>query len=689
MVSDEFVYNDKEKGAEGLQLVCRHMADLRDAFPKMNMAANYFRDDENDISLFVLVVMGEMKAPWLNRPASNKHEHVGIVFHVRTTESKLRVKELHFRSEFLTEQCYQKLRTLDLIHTAFTLDVAKKNMENVEKGNKADEVEAVRPLMLLANVSNKQVNAAPKVNEIQRERNRLFLAELEKAREAAREEERAKLTSAELGVPGVVEKEEIVIPGNQNMVNVDNTNNLNDENNEEEDTDDENNEESEEEEVNLNQDPEEVIQRLKAQGLNSNTINRELEFINTEKAERNLQAGGDGYYAAVEQMPVGGQPVYQGYSSCCPPYFGTGKYDPMCQSGGDGYAKVEQIPVGGQPIYQGYSSCCPPAFTTDGSEFDPLCQSGGTHRPLKVGSLTLALVKDGVVRAITTTVMEEMTNETSNMMGIRDAMLRKRIHGHMRHQMGPHVHKVVRHSVDNAAKNMKGVLPLPTEHTKLIMLPKKTKKVKKNAKKSTKRKSAKKKVSRKKKGGAVVGSLGTILLPEGATAAGITPFLLALGAKIVQRIEHGVYTLPNERRKRIVRRRRKKPANAEPKKKKRRRKRSGTKKGMVRKTARRAYTGLKKKKRRRKRSRKRSTSKSRKPKKKTKKRKFKTRSVPQRKRRGWKPISNADIRRMMRRQRGGGCGAGICGDAALNPFDGCKRPEWGPRNWTSCQPMCI
>jgi hypothetical protein len=28
-------------------------------------------------------------------------------------------------------------------------------------------------------------------------------------------------------------------------------------------------------------------------------------------------------------------------------------------------------------------------------------------------------------------------------------------------------------------------------------------------------------------------------------------------------------------------------------------------------------------------------------------------------------------------KKGGTCGSGLCGDVSLQPFDGCKRPEWG------------
>jgi hypothetical protein len=54
----------------------------------------------------------------------------------------------------------------------------------------------------------------------------------------------------------------------------------------------------------------------------------------------------------------------------------------------------------------------------------------------------------------------------------------------------------------------------------------------------------------------------------------------------------------------------------------------------------------------------------------------------------WQPLTNSDIRKLMKKgQKGGTCGSGLCGDVALKPFNGCKRPDWGVADWT--EPACI
>ena len=58
-------------------------------------------------------------------------------------------------------------------------------------------------------------------------------------------------------------------------------------------------------------------------------------------------------------------------------------------------------------------------------------------------------------------------------------------------------------------------------------------------------------------------------------------------------------------------------------------------------------------------------------------------SIPSQKK--WKPLTNSNIRQLMK--KGGTCGAGLCGDVSLQPFDGCKRPEWGIADFT--KPMCM
>ena len=62
-LSTEFIYN-KTKGIEGLKLLCRHMKELRTAFPDLNLSVNYFKDIFN---LFSKVLKIKEKKTAANR----------------------------------------------------------------------------------------------------------------------------------------------------------------------------------------------------------------------------------------------------------------------------------------------------------------------------------------------------------------------------------------------------------------------------------------------------------------------------------------------------------------------------------------------------------------------------------------------------------------------------------------------
>jgi hypothetical protein len=661
MVERDFVYN-QTKGDAGVDLICRHMADLRDAFPKMDISVTHFRDFEKHSGVSILLVQGVMRGPWLNRPASNEYEHLAVVFHLMPNRARNKIKEVHFRSEYLTEETYKKIRALDLLHTAFAVNSSAKAMvreiRDRDDGNKANNIEALPvmgvPLLLAASTMppNKPENAE-------------FNKELEMAEAEMNKNNNLRNANHKNGNVGVVNVNLVTpeVEKNNFLMEVEEGNNNNTESETEEDEEDENNNkneeivlgnlptanlvnevhgvENEQDKANLEaqllaeiQDAQNAVNEGANEENNTDEENEDNEENeNNEENEENEnqnQLGGDGYYAAVERIPVGGQPVYQGYSSCCPPY-----------------------------------------FVTDGSQYDAMCQSGGGRKEVALGSKTLSLMKDGVVYSMTATVLEEAGNDTASAMGMKGPM-KARVKHHLKKHMHDHAHAVVRKNVENGVRHMSKALSKPRGKTvRLVVIPSKGR-GKKGVKKGV------------KKGGNLLGTLGTILFPAGSTVENVVPWLLTIGALMGKRIETDMYSIVDPQKRRVVR---KKARRAAPKKKTRRRKPAGKKKV-------RRKTPAKKKTRRRKspakkKSRRRTASKSKK--RKTTKRKKVTRRRGPRRGRRWQPLSNADIRRMMT-QRGGFCGAGICGDASLSPFDGCRRPEWGPRNWVkpnAKDPICI
>lgn len=617
LVDDDFVYNNT-KGSEGLDLICRHIADLRDAFPKMDLSVTHFRDFEKHSAVSIVVAQGIMDGPWLNRPATKEYEHLAITFHLVPNKQKNKIKQVHFRSEFLTEDTYRKIRALDLLHTAFAVNSSAKSLiKNAREGKVEDRVETVPvigvPLLLAASTMANQ--GLPEKVETPAETPAGMEAEF--AREIEEVERRAKEESVKQPELDVIDLDE----GDQDLEDVEDeledVEDLQDklapevdfeenQNLEEDDNINENLDENENNEINLrnvNIDDTQEVLELAAKNPEEmkRQINMEIERLQEELREEGQedQAGGDGYYAAVEKIPVGGQPVYQGYSSCCPPY-----------------------------------------FVTDGSQFDPMCQGGGGE--VALGSKTLSMMKDGVVYSITATVLDEEGNATAHAMGMRGRMKNKVKH-HLAKHMYDHAHAVVSKNVENGMAHMEKALPHHHQDLRLVMIP-------------------------EQGGGNLLGSLGTILFPAGSTVDNVVPWLLTIGALMGKRMETDLFDLTTKAKKTSTKSRtRKAPAK--------------TKKTTKSTKSRKAPAKSKKSKPRKAPAK---TTKS------TKSRKIVRRRGPKKGRR-WEPLTNADIRRMMS-QRGGFCGAGICGDASLSPFDGCKRPEWGPRNWinpNAKDPICV
>ena len=675
----DFVYN-KTKGEEGLDLICRHMADLRDAFPKMDLSVTHFRDFEKHSSVSILVAQGIMKGPWLNRPASGEYEYLAVVFHLLPNKEKSKVNEVHFRSEFLSEETYRKLRALDLLHTAFAVnasakEIIKENVEKVAKNNRNRNIAPSAlpvvgvPLLLAASVAENRENR----------NNARFQRELAEAERNIKNQDKELNANVNL------------IENNQALIN---DNNEDSETDQDEEDDNEGNKaikiELETENNNNNNEPENNAYYR----ANENDDDDDDDGENGENGENgedeNLNVEGKKTENLVMNPLVRAELERAGLD----PNKGAQQNTELLlnaknrleQSGGDGYyAAVEQIPVGGQPVYQGYSSCCPPYFTTDGSQWDAMCSGmqGGraVGQEIAFGSKTLSMMKDGVVYSMTASVLDSAGNDTADAMGMTGPM-KRRVKNHLSKHMHDHARAIVRKNVDQGVEKLSDAIP-HSKNMRLIVVPQTA-----GARKA-------------KKGGNLLGTLGTILFPAGTAVDNVVPWLLTIGALMGKRIETDLYDITGSASKS--------------------RKRKGTRKGMVRKTARRAYEGLGKKKRRRApaKSRKRSASKTRKrtasktrkrttSKSKTRKRstsKGRKRKAPKRKpqkkkslpRRGrrWQPLTNSDIRRIMSQRggmKGGFCGAGICGDAVLSPFDGCRRPEWGPRNWVKPNvkdPICI
>ena len=52
------------------------------------MAIAQITSSEGGSTKTILMVLGVMKGPWLNSPATNKYERLGIVFHILTDKNE-------------------------------------------------------------------------------------------------------------------------------------------------------------------------------------------------------------------------------------------------------------------------------------------------------------------------------------------------------------------------------------------------------------------------------------------------------------------------------------------------------------------------------------------------------------------------------------------------------------------------
>ena len=597
LIDNDFNYNNI-KGNKGLSLICRHMQELKHAFPDMKLSATYFKDIDKKTSIIILIVIGKMKGPWLNVPASNKDERLSIVFHIIPDKNK--IKEINFKSEYLSEQCYKQIRALDLLHTSFAVkNNSDKYIEEKEKEGlvESDKYENIN---FLKEIAEKNINQKDKKKYIEiptillqtnitnnEEEDEKY--EFEKEIAKAREQQNKK-------------------PVNYYKENESYENSENDENNDIENSENESNE-------NIN------INKSLIIGQNANKITNEgdLKYLLDEGILEKIYTNnnGENNYEKEGSNEDLKNIIYNNFGNQLKGLTSVNhsNNNNNNQLGGDGYyTSVEQIPIAGRPVIQGYNSCYKPYFTTDGSEYDFLCQKGGCHQKNKDYSLksqTVSTMKNGVITSITKTIINTMASDTARVMGMTGKN-KNLIKNHTNSHMRKYVNDIVTGTINNGINTFSKVIP---HNEKILFIPLK-----------------------KQYGGNFIGSLGTLLFPAGNTIENIIPWLLTLGTILTKNIEKNVYKVSSKIGKKNVKKSSSKKVS-----------RKNIKKSSNKKVSRKK-TSIKK-------------------------------EVPVS--RKWQPLTNSDIRKLMKKsQKGGTCGSGLCGDVSLKPFNGCKRPDWGVADFT-------
>ena len=607
-ISNDFTYN-KITGDKGLQLLCRHMEELKKAFPNMNLSVTHFRDTDKHSIIIILMVLGVMKGNWLNTPASNKYERLGIVFHLLTNKDKDKITEINFKSEYIPEDCYKKIRALDLLHTAFAINKSVEEAKH-KNGNIKQSKTVQVPLILVQTnndvVKHKDIQDNIDIRREREEDEEDFRREIEEAEAEANAEKLFVETNKNAKELEEIEKENM-FPENESSENYTQSDDESYTEEEEEkeqyvqqnqvkdyeSSEDENNNENLKKTLEMVQENPESFGMPLEEGVELNT-NNILQFIKQQDSDVNntnnisIIRGGDGYYTAVEQLPIAGRPVIQGYKSCFKPY-----------------------------------------FKTSGDEFDYMCKIGGkfndngNHIALK--SKTLLMVKNGVIYSITASIIDSIGENTADVMGVK-GIDREKIKNHMKRHMHNHTYKVVKEIINNGTPKLSSVIP--SNDSQIDFIPSQFNRD-------------------MQKGGNFIGTLGTLLFPAGNTISNIMPWFLTLGSVLFKRIEKDVYKVSKTIGKKKVK--------STQKPKKTVKKPSKTSKKIVKKPS------------------------------KTSKKTVRLTKKVQRKK--WEPLTNANVRNLMRKsQLGGECGSGLCGDPSLRYFEGCKKPEWG---FGSKNPMCI
>jgi hypothetical protein len=679
MTTNRFVYN-KTPGDEGIDLICRHISDLRDAFPKMDLSVTHFHEPEKKSSVTILIAKGIMKGPWLNRPATDKYEYLSLVFHILSNKEKNKIEEVHFRSEFLSEETYRKIKALDLIHTAFAINTSAKEIAKItnqnssgsEKGNTKNVLPSVTVPLLLAASMDSQKNLSKEFEKELAEVEKNYLGKVPSSPSdpvlTVTVENYIKNVNQNESNGNTSEKKDSVKKNNSNKPDISNSsltlneenilnkiknlgsnqlrslakkaenkknndtalaelyddifdnknNNNNNNNNTITNTNTNTNTNTKTDIVNVNKDTNDT------NNINNNEENAE-ENNNVEDDDA-LQDGGEGYYVAVEEIPIAGMPVIRGYEKCCPPYFATG---------------------------------------------------GDHEKMLPNSSLTLSQMKDGVVQSISNSITNQTGKNISEAMGFKGSMA-KHIEKNVEKQMAPNAKKVIQENLDKGVHHLENYVHHDknnNHHNQQHRL------VATNGKNM-------------KKGGNLLGTLGTIILPMGSSVKNAVPWLLTLGALFGNRLESDIFSLLEYKNLKKISQSRKSKSQSRKSKSQSRKSKSQSRKSKSQ--SRKSKSQTKKSKSKSKSGRSKSKSKSGRSKSKSKSGRSKSKSKSGRsksksgrskskskvkkavslKPKKWTPLTNSDIRKIMK-QSGGFCANGICGDPSLAQFNGCKRPEWG------------
>jgi hypothetical protein len=418
-ISNDFKYNNNN-GKEGLNLLCRHIKNINTAFPTMNMTITQFKDIQKNSVIVIIMILGVMKGPWLNTPASNKYERLGIVIHILTNKEN-KINEINFKSEHISEECYKKIRALDILHTAFSISHKTSDSKN-------KEIKKIEAIPVISIQTNKEIK-----NKINKSYNKKEVNDFQ---------------IIENKTNNLYNKKEV----NNFQIIENKTNNL-----------------YNKKEVNNFQIIEnELIQKLQEMDdkeLDDKVYLDDKELDDKELDDKELD---DKELDDKELDDKELDDQYDNYD-----FKNTTYLNKILKGGNRYYNTIKQIPIAKTSDIKGYSSYCKPLFKTDGYEYDSLTKSSENKKE-EIISKTVSMMKNGVIYSITKTIVDNIGKNTADVMGLT-GYNKNKIINHMRQHMHNDAHKIVKKLINDGVITFSKVIPSNERHITYIPLNKEQK----------------------------------------------------------------------------------------------------------------------------------------------------------------------------------------------------------------------
>jgi hypothetical protein len=504
LITDDFNFNTFEK-KKGLGVLCNRMTSLKKAIPNMKLSLNHFNDSVNNSAVVILMVMGIMKKPWLNNkllPATNSYERIGLVFHIIPNKDNTKIKEVYLKSENIYQECYEKIKALDLLHTAFKLN-RKKKVNKVQ----VNKVQVNKVQVNKVQVNKVQVNKVIKEKEIE---------EKEIKKKEVEEKE------VDNNIIGINKNNSNKLKNNTSKYNKNNKKEIKVEENQK------NNEKNylnrEIKEIKKFQENQTIEENVESESDDNDEGESESDENDNDESDESNKKKQEVLKKLRNLSIYPGNNNFKKINSITHSNFPSSKEDKTLTTGNlnnlglnhlikGGYSKIN-IKIPNKKSYK-------QLYDISGKEYNSLIQQlqkGGSNNISLYKSNTYSNMKDQVICSITGQILDNNKKLLSNIFGLPTN--NKLINEHSK-SMSDGTKTIVRKIVNESVKTFKSLVP-------------------------------KLEIKDEIKGGNYEGYLGTELFKGGSNIDKIVPWLLTLGAILLKGIDHEIYKKTSSRGKKSV-----------------------------------------------------------------------------------------------------------------------------------------